>query len=453
MNIKKLCINKNKSLKQVMKQIDETGYGIAFIVNISNHLQGLVTDSDIRRALLKGLSLETKVNEVMNKKPLTIKESQLKQKNFSVENIPLYGMTQVPVLNKKGQIVDVVLLSKKEFIGNLLNGKSLTKKVKKVLVVGGAGYLGSILCEKLLKKNYKVRVLDNLTYGNEGIKHIYHHPNFEFYYGDICDLKILVESIKDIDAVIHLAAIVGDPASDLNPEKTIESNYLASKMLAEVCKYSQVNRFIFASTCSVYGASKTDKILYETSPLNPVSLYARMKLKSEEAILSMEDDNFSPTVFRMGTLFGLSYRMRFDLVVNTMTIKALKEGQFKVYGGNQWRALCSVDDAADAYIKCLETSVKEVKGQIFNIVSSNFRIKRIGQFINHSIPQAKMIVEEDKVDIRNYCVSSNKAKNILNFKIKETILHSIEDIKYAVNKNKFDDYENPKYSNIEYLRQ
>lgn len=451
MNINDFCVTKKQTLKAVMKVIDTAGFGIA-VVTEGKKLLGIVTDSDIRRALLKGVTLETPVEQVMNKKPIKITSQELENQTFSVEQFPLSGITQVPVVDENNNIKDILIISKKEIIGRLTNGKQ--KPIKRVLVVGGAGYLGSVLCEYLLRKDYTVRVLDNLTYGDAGIKKIYHYANFEFIFGDMRDMKIVMEAIKDVDAVIHLAAIVGDSACELNPEETIKSNYLATKLFAEVCKYSQINRFIFASTCSVYGAAKPRQLLTETSKLNPVSLYAQMKLKSEHGLLELEDDNFSPTILRMGTLYGDSPRMRFDLVVNILTIKALKEKQFKIFGGNQWRALCSVDDAADAYIQCLESPIKEVKGQVFNIATSNMQIKQIGNIICKQIPSAKMIVEKDKKDVRNYCVSGDKAQRILDFEGIDTVEDIVIDIRLKVKNNDYyNDYPNKKYNNVDVLKE
>ena len=450
MNIKDFCVTKKQTLKAVMKVIDVAGFGIAIIVE-KQKLLGIITDSDIRRALLEGITLETPVEQVMNKEPIKITSKELEDQSFSVEQFPLYGITQVPVVDKNNNIKDILMISKKEIVGQLTDGKQ--KPVKRILVVGGAGYLGSVLCPYLLSKGYTVCILDNLTYGDAGIKNIYHYKNFEFTYGDMRDMKTVMRAIKDVDAVIYLAAIVGDPACDLDPEETIKSNYLATKLFAEVCKYSQINRFIFASTCSVYGAAEPGKMLTETSKLNPVSLYAQMKLKSEHGLLELEDDNFSPTILRMGTLFGSSPRMRFDLVVNILTIKALKEHQFKIFGGNQWRALCSVDDASDAYIRCLESPIKEVKGQVFNISTSNMQIKQIGDIVHKILPDAQMIIEKDKEDARNYCVSSDKAQRILDFEGLDEVEDAVIDIKLKVkNTNAFEDYLNKKYSNVAFLR-
>ncbi|MCJ7696957.1 MAG: NAD-dependent epimerase/dehydratase family protein, partial [Thermoplasmata archaeon] len=364
MKLQEIFVNEKSKIKDAMKTIDCGGLGIALVVDKHKKLKGVVTDSDIRRAVMTGINIDHEVRKIMNIKPIKINEKYTK---LDIDNLlleinkkkfPVYGTLCVPVVSKKGEIKDFLFISEKGYKGKLSDSKIDVKKVNRILVVGGAGYLGGILCRKLLNCGYCVRVLDNLMYGDDGIKHIYHHHGFEFINGDIRDLRTVVKAINDVDAVIHLAAIVGDPASALDPRETIEINYLSSIILAEVCKQSQINRFIFASTCSIYGASESGKMLNETSKLNPVSLYAEMKLKSEQGILSMEDDNFSPTVLRMGTLFGVAPRMRFDLVINILCAKAIMERKFAVFGGSQWRAFCHVEDAAEAYITCLEAPIR-----------------------------------------------------------------------------------------------
>lgn len=452
--IESLTVDKNTTLKKTMKIMDTGGLGLAFVTD-KNKFVGLVEDSDIRRALLTGVNLSQSIISITNRTPVTVgKNWGKKEVNTLLLNndikflFPDYGTIKIPVVDKD-KVIDIVFLSRKGYEGRLNAGFEF-KKVKRVLVVGGAGYLGSILCKKLLDSYYTVRILDNLMYGYDGLKPIFHYPNLEFMYGDIRDLNVVGKAIKDVDAVVHLAAIVGDPASALNPEETVQSNYLAARMLAEVCKHSQVNRFIFASTCSVYGANKPGKQLTESSKLNPVSLYAKMKLESEKAILEMEDDNFAPTVFRMGTLYGKSPRMRFDLVVNTLSILAAKNGEFSVFGGNQYRALCHVNDAAQAYKLCLESPVKNVKGITFNITSENIKIIDVGRAVKNQFPNSTMHVDTKKVDERNYSVLSDKAKQTINFCPKHTITDGIREIYQSV--EEYIDYPNTKYSNYDYLK-
>ena len=267
-NFNKFCIYEGKSIKETMKQIDQGSIGIAFIINKNNKYIGVTTDGDIRRAILNGVDIDKPIKNIINKNSLSIKSNWnennikqlLKQKEYR-NRVPIQGTIKIPVLNEKNQVIDILFASGKECesYSNLKTKNKIkhTKHVKKVLVVGGAGYLGSMLCKKLLQKGYHVRVLDTLMYGDHGIHKLFNNKNFEFIKGDFRNIQTVVDAVKNIDAVIHLAAIVGDPASALDPEETIEINYLGTKLLAEVCKYSQINRFIFASTCSVYGASST----------------------------------------------------------------------------------------------------------------------------------------------------------------------------------------------------
>ncbi|MCX6706679.1 MAG: SDR family oxidoreductase, partial [Candidatus Woesearchaeota archaeon] len=239
-----------------------------------------------------------------------------------------------------------------------------------------------------------MRVLDCLFYGEEPIRELYDNPDFELMKGSTLNVEHVVEAMKDVGAVVHLAELVGDPLCALDSEQTLKINYLATKVVADVCKYFQINRFIYMSSCSVYGASEEDKRLDENSQLNPVSLYAKMKIQSERAILGMVDDNFSPCIFRLATVHGLSPRMRFDLVVNIMTAKAVFEKEITVFGGNQWRPNVYVGDVGEAIIKALEAPIKEIKGEIINIGSDeqNYRIIDIGKMVNRIVPDAKLIV-------------------------------------------------------------
>ena len=468
MELKKYFINQNESIKNVMRNIDRTGLRIAFIIDDKEKLVGVITDGDIRRELLKGCNLKRQVKDIMNKDPFIIKQEWdeteinkfLKTKKVS-RNIPKHDFRRIPVVDKNDIVVDIIFASEEGFESYTKTQiKPVTKKQKmrhinRVLVVGGAGYLGSILCRKLLEKGYLVRVLDNLTYGDHGIKDLYQNQKFEFIEGDMRDIQTVVDCVKDVSAVIHLAAIVGDPASALDPEETIEINYFGTRMIAEICKYSQINRFIFASTCSVYGASPTpDTKIKEESQLNPVSLYAEMKLESEQGILELTDENFSPTILRMSTLYGLSPRMRFDLVVNTLTIKALMEKEFTIFGGGQWRPNLHVSDAADAYIKCLESPIENIGGEIFNVGSNNenYKIIEIGKTIKGDLPQINMKIDTTKIDERNYNVSFDKIEKQLEYITRFTVKDGVEEIKKAVENGDFTDYTNNKYNNYAFLQ-
>ena len=326
-------------------------------------------------------------------------------------------------------------------------------KAKTVLVVGGAGYLGVVLVEQLLAAGYFVKVLDILLYGKEPLDEFLNNDHFELIVGDLRDIRAVTLALAGVDCVVNLAAIVGDPACADAPATTIETNYLANKSLAEACKYHQINRYIFASTCSVYGYIEGKA--NETTPLNPVSLYARTKIKSEEAILSLSDENFSPTIFRMSTLYGYSNRMRFDLVVNTMLKDALLNKKINVHGGGtQWRPILSVDDASNAFIKCLEAPINDVGGEIFNVGSEeqNFQIKEIARIEKGCVPEAQLYIDPQGVDNRDYFVDFSKIRNILNFHPQTDLKQEILRIKSQLEKNNITDLNNPKYYNVAFLK-
>jgi len=254
--------------------------------------------------------------------------------------------------------------------------------------------------------------------------------------------------------VVHLAAIVGDPACKLDAGETITINYLATKMITEVCKYSQINRLLFASTCSVYGASKTPSTpITEESGLIPVSLYAEMKIKSEIAILEAVDDNFSPTILRMATLYGMSPRMRFDLVVNLFSAQATSHETIKIFGGNQWRPLLHVDDAAEAYMLCLKAPIEKIRGQIFNVGADreNYTIVTVGETVKRVIPDAKIEMRKDITDERNYSVSFKKIAKTLGYTPELTIADGIAEIKRAIEARSVGNYKDKIYSNYESL--
>lgn len=463
MEMEKILVEKGKTLKETMRQIDLNGLGVAFIVNKDRKFLGMVTDGDIRRAILAGKSLELPIEEIMNQKPMvshsnwsheTLKD-QFRKKGF-FKGYPTQATVKVPVLDNQRKVKGIVFVSKKEAEGkevNVYSTLSEAKLVQSVLVIGGAGYLGSVLARKLLGNGYKVRVLDNLTYGDMGIKELYGKANFEFVKGDMRDLSAVTNAIKGMDAVIHLAAIVGDPASALSPQNTIEINYLAAKLVAEVCKFNQINRFLFASTCSVYGCSKSpEDFLNESSELNEISLYAKMKSQSEKALLEMQDGNFAPTILRMATLYGFSPRMRFDLVVNILTAKAVFDKEITIFGGSQWRPFLHVEDAAEVFIKCIKEPLEKVGGKVFNAGSNeqDFQIKEIGEKVKSIIPEAQLITTESG-DERNYRVSFNKICKELGFQAKKNMEDGILEIKETIAKGIISDYKRKEYNNYRFL--
>jgi FlaA1/EpsC-like NDP-sugar epimerase len=325
------------------------------------------------------------------------------------------------------------------------------RKIKNILVIGGAGYIGSALLPKLLDKGYHVRLLDLLLFGTEPIADWMSDPELEMVQADFRQVEKVVDAIRDVDAVIHLGAIVGDPACALDEELTIEINLIATRMIAEVAKGSGVQRLIFASTCSVYGAS--DQLLDEHSLLNPVSLYARSKIASEKVLRQLADDHFTPVILRFGTIYGLSGRTRFDLVINLLTAKAVVEGQIPVFGGDQWRPFVHVDDAALAVLKALEAPRAQVYDQIFNVGSDeqNYTIQQIGELIERLVPTAQLISKGSDTDRRNYQVRFNKIRNILGFVPQRTVEDGVREVIEAIRSGKVQDYRDAKYSNVKLM--
>lgn len=335
---------------------------------------------------------------------------------------------------------------------HLASSRPAKKEIQDILVIGGAGYIGSALVERLLGLGYKVGVLDLLIYGDASITEFYGHPNFEFIQGDFRSIDTVVRATKGRDAIIHLGGIVGDPACSICEDLTVEINLGATRTIAEIGKGFGVKRFIFASTCSVYGAS--DETLDERSALNPISLYARTKVESEKVLLKLTDASFAPTILRFGTIYGLSGRPRFDLVVNLLTAKAIQEGQAGIFGGTQWRPLVHVKDVAEAIVLALQASPSTVSGQIFNVGCNeqNYQIAELGPMIRDMVPNARVVVQPTE-DNRNYRVRFDKIRNILNFQPQYSVLDGIAEIIEAYGAGQITDYKNPYYNNFSFLRQ
>jgi len=311
----------------------------------------------------------------------------------------------------------------------------------RVLITGGAGYLGSVLSRKLLSKGYQVRIMDTLWYGNESIEELKKNENFELIKEDVRNLVPTVKSMIDVDAVIHLASIVGMPASSIEPRTSEEINYLATKNIAELCQLHDIETYIFASTCSVYGY-QPEKIINEKSHVDPLDFYAKQKYLSERATGWL---NRSPTIYRFGTLFGLSPRMRFDLVINLFIAQALMNGKITVFGGKQERPFLHVSDAADSLIFGIE---KNITGT-YNVISENMTILQAAERIK-KVTGCTIEISEENEDNRSYRVSAEKIKQI-GFKPLKNIEDTIKEIKDAFEDKILKDFTNIKYNNYKLL--
>jgi nucleoside-diphosphate-sugar epimerase len=320
-----------------------------------------------------------------------------------------------------------------------------------VLVIGGAGYIGSALLPKLLERGYRVRLLDMLLYGTQPIQDIIDHSRLELIQGDFRHLEKIIEAMRGVDAVVHLGAIVGDPACELDRELTTDVNLFSTRTVAEVAKLSGVHRFVFASTCSVYGAC--DEVLDECSQVNPVSHYGRTKLAAEEALSDMADGTFLPTILRFSTIYGLSGRTRFDLVVNLFAAKAKIDGAITVMGGDQWRPFVHVDDAAEAIMRVIEAPLDAVGNEIFNVGSDeqNHTIREVGEMVRDHVPGTELTVNSQDADPRNYRVSFAKIRQRLSFEPGWTLEQGIQQVLEAIARGEIIDYRDPKYSNVQFL--
>jgi len=278
------------------------------------------------------------------------------------------------------------------------------------LVTGGAGYIGSILVRILLDRGYKVKCLDRFFFGKESLNEVLSDSNLEIIKDDVrwFDPRIL----KGIDVVVDLAALSNDPSGELDPAKTFDINYLGRLRVAKLSKEYGVKRYILASTCSVYGF-REEVILDENSPTNPLTTYAKSNLMAERDVLALSDSNFSVTVLRQATVYGLSPRMRFDLAINGMVLGLFKNGEIPVMrNGDQWRPFVHVKDTSKAFITVMESPEDEVNGETFNVGSNeqNFQIRHLAKTIGEALPISLKIRWYGSPDKRSYRVSFNKIK-------------------------------------------
>ncbi len=328
----------------------------------------------------------------------------------------------------------------------------MTTKERKVLVTGGAGYIGSVVVGHLLQQGHRVRVLDNLTFGGTSLLPFFSHPNFEFHYGDIRQTADVDAALENVDAVIHLAAIVGDKACRENPQLAKEVNGKAAERLSERALARRIERFIFASTCSNYGkTAESDAFVDETSPLNPISLYAELKVGFEQFLLAMHDEHFTPTCLRFATAYGLSGRPRFDLTVNEFTKELFLDRKLEIYGEQFWRPYCHTLDIARACCAVLEAEPELVANEAFNVGDTleNFQKKRLVERILEELPSKRdnVVYIHKEEDPRDYRVNCDKIKNRLGFSITRRVPDGIREIIAALKTGMIPDPDNPRYRN------
>ena len=303
-------------------------------------------------------------------------------------------------------------------------------KFSNILVTGGAGYIGSVLTRKLVSLKYNVKVLDSLIFGQDGISDLVSNRSVKLFSDDIRNEKILTDVLKDVDCVVHLAAIVGEPLCKKIPEIAKQINELATKKIVDSCKKVGVQRFNYGSALETVN---------EDTPLESLSLYSETKVKSELNVLNSQDENFEPCVLRFATAYGLSPRMRFDLLLQEFIRDALIDKKISIFGPNHWRPLVHVDDIASACIIAIENS-KNISGEIYNVGDNeqNYTKKHLAEMIQKHIPSSTIEVIETKQDPRNYKVSFDKIKNKLNFNISKTAEDGIDEILYKIKSGELD---------------
>jgi nucleoside-diphosphate-sugar epimerase len=324
-----------------------------------------------------------------------------------------------------------------------------------VLVIGGAGYIGSHTVDLLLAAGHEVRVLDRLMYGRGSLAEFEHHPGFQLIEGDATEIPKLTAAVKGASAVVHLGGLVGDPACAVDTDFTRHANIVATRMAKDVAQSLGVHRFVFASSCSVYGVS--EKEVSEQGPLNPVSLYAQTKIDSEKELLFSVPDEFFVTILRFATVFGHSRRPRFDLVGNLFTAQAMNDGLLTVIGADQWRPFIHVRDLARAIVMVLDAEPARVQSQVFNVGDSrlNMTILQLAeavQRVTRKYRPVEISIRENIADRRNYAVSFQKIQRMLGFEasvmVDEGILEMAENFEKGIYRN----YRDEIYSNLAMTR-
>lgn len=330
--------------------------------------------------------------------------------------------------------------------------------MKTVLVTGGAGYVGAILVPNLLNKGYRVKVLDLYTYGEDVFDGIKDKSNLVEIKGDMCEQPLLDHSLKGCDAVIHLACISNDPSFELNPTLSKKVNYDAFEPLVSISKRNGVKRFIYASTCSVYGVSDAPEVT-EDHPLLPITDYNKYKGLCEPILLKYQSPDFTTVIIRPATVCGYSPRQRFDLTVNILTNHAFHKNAITVFGGKQERPNIHIEDITNWYVQLLELPDAMIAGRTYNAGFQNRSVEDIAKIVQTVMAQEfpdrpkAAITTTPSDDIRSYRISSEKIKRELNFVPQFTIEDAVRDLIKAFRENKFQDsLNNPRYFNIKTLK-
>lgn len=331
-----------------------------------------------------------------------------------------------------------------------------------VLITGGAGYIGSLLTSELLRLNYRVTVLDSLLFGGESLVPFLHHPNFHFVKTDVTEKRAVKDALKGEwpkpDALIHLAAIVGFPACQaVGKQVAWKYNVEAAKMVFGQAADLGVERFVFASTYSNYGLSEEGRPVTEESPLNPQSLYAETKIAAEEFLLSQKDASCAPLLFRFATLYGLSPRTRFDLIVNQFVLEAFTKRQLIIYQRGYSRSFVHIRDVARGVIMGLEAEKSKVRGQVFNLGTDhgNYSKDDIVRLVLRRMPETTVEYKDLTFggDMRDITVSFAKIRNVLGFETTLDVDDGIRELLFALKTGLIQNPTDTRYRNAQFIVQ
>jgi nucleoside-diphosphate-sugar epimerase len=300
-----------------------------------------------------------------------------------------------------------------------------------VVVTGGAGYVGAVLVPKLLKKGYRVKVIDLYLFGEDVLNAVKGHPRLQEVKGDIRDRALLERELPGTDIIIQLACISNDPSYELDPQLAKSINYDAFLQMIEVAKQTAVRGLIYASSSSVYGI-KSELEVTEDLALEPLTDYSKYKALGEEALLAAAADNFMVTIVRPSTVCGYSPRQRFDLTVNILTNHALNKGKITVFGGEQQRPNLHIQDMTDLYLFLLELPPEKIHRKIYNVGYDNYTVRQLAEMVRDTLGGEIPIETTPSDDIRSYRVSSRKIKEELGFEAKHTVPEAILDLRQAL---------------------